>query len=172
MKLGISLSKLKAALFVPVAGIALSGCSIGSGASAAGGAPWAGYPALWGTGQGVDRSFIVLECAFSDDKTIPAGVDQQVRQFLTLQGLGTGNMVDYYANVSYGKVSLAGDRVAGWYQVPVALSTLGGPNRRWERVQDCANAVPDGDVDLSRYYGIIMVTNVVNDGGACWTGQN
>lgn len=171
----LNLSTLKAACLIPLAGIALSGCSVGSGVSAAGGgstASWPGYHALWQTGMGVDRSFIVLECDFSDNTTIPSGLDQQVRQFLTLQGLGTGNMVDYYANVSYGKVSLAGDRVAGWYRVPVALSTLGGANRRGERVQDCANAVPQGDVDFSRYYGVIMVTNVVNDGGACWTGQS
>jgi len=65
MKLGISLSKLKAASLIPFAGIALTGCSVGSGVSAAGGgttASWPGYPALWQTGQGVDRSFIVLEC--------------------------------------------------------------------------------------------------------------
>ncbi len=170
----LSLSRIKAALLVPVAGILLSGCSIGSGASAAGGgtaASWPGYPALWNAGQGVDRPFAVLLCDFSDDTTIPSGLEDQVRQFLTLQGLGTGNMVDYYANVSYGKLSLAGDRVYGWYQPSQKLSSLGGANNRGERVQDCANSVPAGDVDFSRYYGVIMVTNTVNDGGACWTGQ-
>jgi hypothetical protein len=38
-------------------------------------------------------------------------------------------------------------------------------------VKECANAVPPDDVDFSRYYGIIMVTNKPQDGGACWIGQ-
>jgi M6 family metalloprotease-like protein len=121
------------------------------------------------------RPFIVVLCTFSDDTTIPAAGEDAVKRFLTLQGLGTGNVVDYFNDVTYGRVSLAGDKVVGWYPAPFATTSATSTPppllSRAERVSECANAVPASAVDFSQYYGVIMVTNVASDGGSCYSGQ-
>jgi hypothetical protein len=132
---------------------------------------WQSYPRLWQSPT--EKPFLVLKCTLSDVPTVPAGLDDQIRLFLTLGGLGRGNMLDYYGDVSYGAISLAGDRVMGWYPAPFSsTSTIVG---RQERVQDCANQVPRGAVNFSDYYGIILVQNQPimhsDGGGACSEGQ-
>jgi M6 family metalloprotease-like protein len=152
---------LRFALLVSLVAVFLSGCS--STASA----HWQNYPHLFSTPT--DRPFLVLLCKFADVPDEPADVVAAAQRFLTINGLGQGNMVDYYSDVSYGAVSLYGDRVSSkWYAAPWSYSTTAS---RGERVKECANAVPSDDIDFSRYYGIIMVTNKPQDGGACWVGQ-
>ncbi len=159
------LMKLKHALVttMSLALLLASGCSTS-------GVPWQNYPHLYTTPT--ERRFVVLMCKFADVPDEPADVMDAARRFLTIGGVGQGNMVDYYSDVSYGAVSLAGNRVImKWYAAPFTQTSLGGPGNRFERVKECANAVPAGDVDFSGYYGIIMVTNKLNDGGACYNGQ-
>jgi hypothetical protein len=91
--------------------------------------------------------------------------------FLTIGGAGTGNATDYFNDVSYGSISFASSRVYGWYQAPFSsTNTLG----RADRVQQCANSVSPADlpnIDFNYYWGIIMVTNAIQDGGACGVGR-
>ena len=133
------------------------------------------YPRLAPFGT-ADYPWLVLECTLSDDRTVPEHLDDLINTFLTPQGAGTGNISDYYSDISYGAISFAGTSVSGWYAAPFNGSEpgLAGPNNRSKRVQSCANAIPaaaSSKINFGSYWGIIMVTNHQNDGGACYTGQ-
>lgn len=155
--------RLSLGLVISVLTLFLGGCSSSTAT------PWQNYPHLFTTAA--DRPFVVLMCKFADVSDEPAGLIDATNRFLTIGGVGQGNMVDYYSDVSYGAVSLAGNRVImKWYQAPFTQTSLAGAGNRTKRVQQCANAVPPDDVDFSRYYGIIIVTNKLNDGGACYDG--
>ncbi len=128
------------------------------------GVPWQHYPHLFSTPT--ERRFVVLMCKFADVPDEPADVMDTARRFLALGGIGQGNMLDYYSDVSYGAISLAGSRVImKWYAAPFTQTSLPAPGGRSEEVKECANAVPAEDVDFSSYYGIIIVTNKARDAG-------
>jgi M6 family metalloprotease-like protein len=124
----------------------------------------------------MNRNWLVLKCTLSDNRAIPAGMDDEVRHFFTLGGVGTGNLVDYFSDVSYGAISIGGTRVFGWYPAPFDGTEAGiaGPNNRWKRVQLCAESVSGSDaqaIDFGSYWGIAVITNHHQDGGACYVGQ-
>ena len=154
----------------------LAGCPISSSALQ----PWPGYPTL--QSNTIARPWLILKCAFSDEpatRTLPSGLnpaitdlDTYINLFLTIDGVGTGNVYDYYRDVSYGSISFNASRVVGWVPAPFASNnTL----ERKARVQQCANApgagIGTGGLDPSAFWGIIMVTNAPQDGGACYDGQ-
>jgi hypothetical protein len=138
-------------------------------------ASWTGsYPHLEPTGV-YQYPWLILKCTLSDDRTIPEHLDSTIASFLTQQGNGGGNIVDYYSDVSYGAISISGD-VHGWYPAPFNGFEPGiaGAGNRYKRVEQCADAIPPADaakINFSSYYGILMVTNHLNDGGACYNGQ-
>jgi M6 family metalloprotease-like protein len=132
---------------------------------------WQNYPHL--TSEPAFRKWLIVKCTVEDDATVPSGLDQTIDFFFTVAGAGTGNMIDYYSDVSYGAVSFVGTRIVGWYPAPFK-STDGGHLKRRERAIACANAIPDSDakdIVFEDYYGIVMMTNRVVDGGACYDGQ-
>jgi hypothetical protein len=138
--------------------------------------PWPGYPHL-GVGPTIFRPWLVVKCTLSDNRTVPLGLDQEIAGFLTVGGSGTGNITDFYSDVSYGAISLAGTKVVGWYPVGFDGTEpgLAGPNNRYKRVQLCADAIPASDaafIDFGSLWGIIMVVNHPLDSGACFDGQN
>ncbi len=138
--------------------------------------PWGGYPTIQGFSQ--FPHWLVLKCTFSDDRaarTLPTDLnpaitdlDTLINLFLGLGGVGTGNVIDYYRDVSYGAVDLE-TNIHGWFDAPFASNnTLD----RHDRIQQCANAVPDSEgIDFSEFDGIIMVTNKPQDGGAAAVGK-
>ncbi len=153
-----------------------TGCG-GQGIPASHLVPWKGYPTIQSFSP--FPRWLVLKCPFSDDRTtrsLPTGLnpaitdlDTLVNLFLGLGGVGTGNVIDYYRDVSYGALDLETD-IHGWFDAPFASnSTL----NRFDRIQQCASAVPDTEgIDFSQYDGIIMVTNKPQDGGAWGAGKN
>jgi hypothetical protein len=135
--------------------------------------PWPGYKHL--VSPSIFR-WIVLKCTLSDNRTVPSGVDDLINHFLTVAGVGTGNLFDYYGDVSYGAIEIQ-SRVYGWYPASFDATEkdLTGAQNRYKRVQLCADAISQsdfGDIDLNSYWGIIMVTNHKQDGGACYDGQS
>jgi M6 family metalloprotease-like protein len=133
---------------------------------------WQNYPHLWPTPT--DFPFLVIKCQFPDAPNIPAGLDDSINRFLTIAGITTGNMLDYYSDVSYGAILLGPNKIVGWLPSGYTTTQLGGANNRNLRVEACANSLPSSDVaDIAAgaYWGIIIVTNQQNDGGACYDGQ-
>jgi hypothetical protein len=130
---------------------------------------WQNYPHL--TSDPTFRKWLIIKCTVEDDATVPPGLDQTIGFFFTVAGVATGNMIDYYSDVSYGAVSFVGTSIVGWYPAPFKTTTT---LKRRERALACANAIPDSeanDIPFEDYYGIVMMTNRLVDGGACYDGQ-
>jgi hypothetical protein len=109
--------------------------------------------------------WVVVLCHFSNQPSEP-GSKAFYQQMYTNAGANSGqyNFVDWWHDVSFGQVSVAGTIVAdgshadanGWYTVPETRDTWGYTKDRYGKVVDCANAaVPD--VNFSNYYGVIAV---------------
>jgi hypothetical protein len=142
---------------------------------------WPGYPTL--QQNTAVRNWLILKCAFSDDpgaRVIPGGLnaglpdlDTYIDKFFTIGGVGTGNLVDYYRDLTYGLITFNGTRVYGWYTAPYASNSN---LDRTTRVQQCATAAVTRSstnpnplsVDFSQYWGIIIVTNKPQDSGECF----
>jgi hypothetical protein len=123
----------------------------------------------------------VVKCQLGDVDSIPATLDTDVARFFGIWGSGYGNIVDYFHDVSYNRVSVVGQDVVGWVRAPFksadlafgnAPGRLGAPGMRPQRVKECLEAIPtDQAPDLDDYYGVVVINNAVNDGGACAVGQ-
>jgi hypothetical protein len=140
------------------------------------GPSWQGYPHL-GFGPSIERPWLVLKCSLADDRDVGHDLDTLISSFLTEHGAGSGNITDYYSDVSYGAISQAGTQVHGWFPAPFngTEPQFSGPTNRYKRVQACADAVPPSElaaINLQSYWGIVMVTNHAQDGGACYDGQS
>jgi hypothetical protein len=150
-----------------------NGCNPRTGPGA--GERWANYPALASTPR--PYNWLVVKCQLSDANTIPAGLDNSIKQFFGLAGSGFGNIVDYFHDVSYNNAFVSGSNIVGWIPAPFATTDLKGsgrlasPTTRTQRTTECLQAIPQGGPDLADYYGVVAIENVVNDGGACYTGQ-
>jgi hypothetical protein len=62
-------------------------------------------------------SWAILAVCFSDDPQQLPSLDRHRRVF-TSTGAGTLNMVDFFADMSHGRLDLSGSRVFGWYRLP------------------------------------------------------
>jgi hypothetical protein len=144
--------------------------------------PWPGYPTLF-SAPTILRPWLVLKCTVSDNRTartLPTGtnpaipdLDTLINWFMTNGGSGTGNLTDYFFNVSYGALWLGDTKVYGWFDAP--FSTTDFSLARQQRVQQCAEAIPAdvaSTISFGSYWGIILITNVPVTGGACWNGQS
>ncbi|HST35914.1 MAG TPA: hypothetical protein VLK25_04705 [Allosphingosinicella sp.] len=148
-----------------------SGCdNNGPGAGDA----WRNYPSLSHTPR--SYPWLVLKCRVRDDKSVPAGLDTTIRQFFGLAGAGYGNLFDYFSDISYGQAGVYGLTFTEWADAPftradIATGSLAPPNQRYERARQCLDAIPAEQLpDLDSFYGVVVVTNVPVDGGACGTG--
>jgi M6 family metalloprotease-like protein len=133
---------------------------------------WHNYPHLWPTPT--YKPWLIIKCQFPDKPDIPNGLDDTINRFFTIAGIGEGNLLDYYSDVSYGAISLVGSRVIGWYPSGYSTTQLTGANNRNRQVEACASALPDSvtaDIDFGEYYGIAIVTNQHREFGACYNGQ-
>ena len=148
--------------------------------------PWPGYPTINAPASQTYR-WLVLKCAFSDEpntRFLPGSLqdnnpsdqplnpvitdlDTYINLFLSTGGAGTGNMTDYYRDMSYGGFAFETD-IRGWFAAP--YSSKSGLSRT-QRVQQCANAALaqqlGNSFDFSGYFGIILMSNDFGDSGAC-----
>ncbi len=80
-----------------------------------------------------------LLCKFSDHPEEPA-TPASLAKFLTQAGTGSHGIADYWHDVSYGNIDLAGSVVRGWYTMPVTLNQGFMERSREKRFQYCLNA--------------------------------
>ncbi len=151
----------------------LTACNKGPGA----GIPWKSYPSLASTTT--SYPWLVVKCQVSDVSTIPTGLDTNIQQFFGISGTGYGNIVDYFHDVSYNRASVISDTFVGWIRAPFNKADLSFPKGRLapatsrsQRVKECLQAIPADQLpDLGAFYGVVVINNSVQDGGACGTGQ-
>lgn len=150
----------------------MAGCNrTGPGA----GNRWTNYPSLASSTK--SYPWLVVKCQLSDVPTIPAGLDTNIEQFFGISGAGYGNIVDYFHDVSYNHASVISDTFLGWIRAPFGTADLSFPNgrlrsNRLQRVKECLQAIPADQLpDLEAFYGVVVINNAVQDGGAAGIGQ-
>jgi hypothetical protein len=70
---------------------------------------------------GGSTPWAVILCKFRDHPEEPMP-RQFFRNFFTADGAGQGGMFDYWRDVSYGSIDLAGSNVFGWYTMPFSVA--------------------------------------------------
>lgn len=109
------------------------------------------------------QPFATILCQFADssaDPTAPA-------HFAALLTGGADSLDAYWREVSYGRISLAGSRVAGWYTLPAAIAAY--TNDEWRAdlfklAEDCT-AAADPDIFFPDYVGLNLAFNGSFPGG-------
>jgi hypothetical protein len=103
------------------------------------------------------QPFVVILCRFADEGMTwlePADFEKLL--------FGEGGVDAYWREASYGRISLAGTRVVGWYSLPqpaAAYRTADGSDMDLYRLAlDCTSAV-DADIHFPSYTGIGMAFN-------------
>ena len=141
--------------------------------------PWTGYPII--QQPVVNSNWLVLKCRLLADGFAPPDLGPYVgsSKFTDLNDVvnkflgganGTGNVLDYYRDVTYGGLRLTTD-IRGWYDAPFRQSDIDsnvdGLRSRGRRISKCAEQIPaSAGVDLSAYDGVVMVTEALSDSGA------
>ena len=133
------------------------------------------YPDLWPSAAA--SRWVILKCKLkgvSGTGVLPAGfpadipdVDTLVDRFLTTDGTGTGNLIDYYKRATYSHVHLE-TQILGWYQATETTSVTTS-SQRTPLVEDCANAAPARELTptlLGSIDGLIVVVNGQISSGA------
>ncbi|GAC1611755.1 MAG: hypothetical protein NVS3B26_27780 [Mycobacteriales bacterium] len=118
-----------------------------------------------GTGA---HPWAVVLCNFQNQLVDPGGSSSLpfYQQAYTSAGAGAGkyNFVDWWHDVSFGQLNVAGTTVVngahadanGWYTVPESRDTWGYNRNRYGKIVDCANAALQ-DVNFHNFYGVITV---------------
>jgi hypothetical protein len=101
-------------------------------------------------------------------------VEPQPRSFFenlfTAAGTGSFNMTDYFDTMSHGALDLSGSVVFGWFtldqpQTTYVGNSAPGPGQlgRNELLAAAKAKAVAGGVDLSKYYGVVVVMNTLTD---------
>lgn len=108
----------------------------------------------------------ILLTKFSDDASEPYD-RARYEEIFTSAGAGKWNMVDYFRDISHGRVDLSGSRVFGWNTLDKKHSDYvgSGANQagRAELVQWARQAAIDAGDNLDGYFCVVVVMNVTTD---------
>lgn len=124
------------------------------------------FPLLADHAEG-DFPWVTLMCKYADIPDEPKSVEFVQDLF----GDQPGQINHYWREASYGKSSLNGSQVMGWYTLPYSRDVYFLSGEPGELVAaDCARAA-DNDVDFSAFYGFNVFTNGPwSSGGSGGTG--
>jgi hypothetical protein len=115
------------------------------------------------------QPFITILCKFADEDDEP----KPLSFFEGLFGAAHPGLDDYWREVSYGQISLAGSRVVGWYTLPRPASAYRNEPAAMTDLDllagDCA-AAADADVRFPDYVGVNLMFNETLD-DAAWGGR-
>jgi hypothetical protein len=107
-------------------------------------------------------SWAILLVKFSDDNSEPYA-RKRYEEIFTTSGSGKWNMVDYFRDMSHGKLDLNGSKVFGWYTLDKKLSEYSGsganPEGRQELIDWARAKATDDGVNLSEFFSVVVVLN-------------
>lgn len=111
-----------------------------------------GWPAMQ------EDKWVMLLCKYSDQLGEPATMDF-FEQFFTGAGVGAGGMVDYFREISYGRVDLSSSEVKGWYTIPLTFNDArNNISRDWAGGASAACKNASG-IDVRNYRGVVVLMN-------------
>jgi hypothetical protein len=107
----------------------------------------------------------VLLCKFADDTTAPPLREHYDLLFTDVQGRDPFNMIDFFRDMSHGKLDLRGSEVFGWYTLSVKRSdysfNVPGSTKlsRFQLWDLCRKTAASAGVDLSKFAGVLVLMN-------------
>ena len=122
----------------------------------------------------MDTKWAILLLKLSDQNTEPFA-RTYAEQMFTAAGVGTGNMVDFYRDMSHGRADPIGSEVFGWFLLDHSTADLAqyakqlaeedkknntqlaNSKRRARIVEWGREAATANNVDLSKFYGTVFV---------------
>ncbi len=124
------------------------------------------------------KPFAILLCRAADVSSEPLTVNT-IKQFFFKDGQGTGNIYDYFLNMSYGSIDLDGSQIytgpihsslndRGWYTMSSTRAELLARDRttRGQTETECQSAAKSDGFDPTRYVGVVDIINVPTDSGS------
>ncbi len=108
------------------------------------------------------KPFAVILCSFPD-RPPPRRPLDELRGFALESG--RFGLFDYWRDISNGMISIAGSDVLGWYELPFTSAEV-LPNKRADWFSRARDLARTNGVDLSKYYGVIVVVDNPSDVGA------
>jgi hypothetical protein len=114
----------------------------------------------------IDWPWAVLLCRYSDVATETRPPDYYQDLFTRN---GTGGVVDYWRQVTYGGLDLTGSRVFGWMPMSHSTAEIGGlifPGGRSTLAQWGRAAAAAAGIDLTPYRSVLIIQNFGPDHGA------
>jgi hypothetical protein len=124
------------------------------------------------------KAYAILMCRASDVSATPLNVADVQKLFLKV-GQGTGNLYDYFLNITYGAVDLDGSQLyvgagtsglntLGWYTMTTTQAQLLARTQTTRGLTDaeCQAAAKADKFDPSAYAGVISIINTPTDSGA------
>ena len=104
--------------------------------------------------KGPTRFAVILLC-FNDlpQLSIPNSVFEDF-----VAGVGTGSVLDYWKDISFGSIDLTGSKVYGPYTMQYSYVRNGNQGRSaW--ISEAYRLAKENKIDLSPFYGVIAVVN-------------
>jgi len=114
------------------------------------------------------KPLAILLCKFRDQNRQPQRI-LFYRDFFTEGGSGKGGAFDYWLNVSDASIDLTGSKVFGWFKMPRFTGDVAGltfPQDRETLVSWGVESAKANGVDLSPFFGVIVILNSPTDHGA------
>lgn len=99
--------------------------------------------------------FAVVLCRFKD---VPEPDIPQSRFLDFVARSGTGGLVDYWRDISYGMVDLTGSEVFGWYTMKYSF-VHDGTKSRGAWIEEAIRLAGDNRVNLKRFHAVMAVVN-------------
>jgi M6 family metalloprotease-like protein len=104
----------------------------------------------------------ILLTKFSDNDAEPYN-RSRYEEIFTTSGSGKWNMVDFFHEMSHGKLDLSGSKVFGWYTLDKTESEYTGSGANPQGRQDLINwarqKAIDNGVSLNEFFNVVVVLN-------------
>jgi hypothetical protein len=127
------------------------------------------FAAIWNKVPGPrKRPLAVVLCKFTDQQAEPHNVAYYQDMF-SETGAGRHGVFDFWKNVSYGNLDLAGTVVKGWYtadKTAAEFNVLGRP----AQINVCASKATK-DIDFNKFAGVVVLTNHTKFNGPLFGGK-
>ena len=85
---------------------------------------------------------------------------QRYEEIFTAAGAGKWNIVDYFRDMSHGKLDLSGSKLFGWFNMDMKRSEYGNREAFINNVR--AKAIENG-VNLNDFFSVVIITNAPVD---------
>ncbi|HEX9697807.1 MAG TPA: hypothetical protein VGB64_16010 [Actinomycetota bacterium] len=107
-----------------------------------------------GAVTGTQRWAIVL-CNFSNHTATPNSISYYQRMFSDA-GVGETNVLEYWRDVSYGRVSVSGTVVTGWHTLSQTRDQWVALNR-YDKIEVCSDKAAVDGFNFSGIYGVVVI---------------